>query len=65
VIGCIVSCSGQVLLFFKYYDPMTGVISYMGHYVEFIVNKLGGHNLILKNCRHYVNFMDLLCLLWI
>ncbi len=30
-----------MLLFFKYYDPATGIISYMGHYVEFIVNKLG------------------------
>lgn len=41
IINAMLSRAGQVLLFFKYYDPTRGVISYMGHYVEAITNKLG------------------------
>ena len=49
----------QVLLFFKYYDPTRSVMSYMGHYVEAIVNKLGMqpfHNCVSvspQSCHSY------------
>lgn len=32
---------GQVLLFFKYYDPSSTLITYMGHSVENISKRFG------------------------
>ena len=37
----IVIIIGQVLLFFKFYDPIRSLISYIGHSVEPISKKFG------------------------